>query len=164
MSLVWVRLGAIVVALVALAGTYLFWSAGAELQSAVDAKQSALQRLDTDLARLRGAEPKPLLPRADTIEQFLGKMLDDTELFGSSVRINQESGPLQWSSEEHGIEKAFVSVTTAAETESAMGYFTILWELLSERPVAIRNASITVSDEVTSMTIGVDLYALGVEP
>ena len=73
-------------------------------------------------------------PQTEALQSFLSRLIDDTELLGSSVRMNFEKAGVVWEPVEYGVQRTNLSLGTAAEKQAAMGYLTLLWQLLAQRP------------------------------
>ncbi len=101
---------------------------------------------------------RALNPKVETIEEVIARLIDDTEMLGSSVRFEVGDRGLMWEPVAHGVQKATVSFASAAERSGALGYFTLLWQIVADRPVSIRSARLMLSD-LSTMTIEVDLFA-----
>jgi hypothetical protein len=144
-------------------GAYHYYEAATELEAQLFAENQQLAAVERDVASLQGLEPKPLKAREETIEEFLGRLIDDSELLGSSVRLNVENGQLNWEPVRYGVEKARVSLSSAAEGSAALGYFSSLWQLIQERPVNVLDARIDVKGDVSTFNIDVELFALAGE-
>jgi hypothetical protein len=153
----------ILLATVALYLAFESYYEGVQLRSRLDADAMALSALTSDIAMLRATPEKPLRGTEDTVDDFLGRLLEDTELLGSSVRLDLKPGGMLWVPVRLGVQKADLSLSSASETEAAMGYFTLLWELIKERPVSVRGARINVGEAVSWFTIDVELFALAGE-
>lgn len=118
-----------------------------------------LQSVAAEINQLNAAPARPLRPRQDAVQELLARMVDDTELLGSSVRFDLES-QLLWTPIKYGVEKARVSMSSAAIRESAMGYFSILWSLINERPVNIIGGNIEMQQDVVSFNLDLELFGL----
>ncbi len=154
------RLAMIVVSLMAFSFAYVSCERATERQGSIDTAVRQLSEVNNQIAALENVQPKPLKPRDETLEDILGRLVDDTELLGSSVRLNLDKGGLQWQPVRYGVDKAVLSISSAADNDAAMGYFSILWQLIQERPATVKTAKITVGESVSWFTIDVEIYAL----
>ncbi|MEM6532075.1 MAG: hypothetical protein AAF654_05595 [Myxococcota bacterium] len=120
---------------------------------------SQVRSVANEIDQLKTAPPKPLQYREKAVQDLLARMVDDTELLGSSVRFDLES-QLTWQPIKYGVEKARIQMSTAALAESAMGFFAILWALIQERPVNIIDGTIRMQEETVSFSVTLELFGL----
>jgi len=142
---------------------FLTYEAWVEVNDAKRRRRGVFQRVESvsnEINKLKAAPPKALQPREKAVQELLGRMVDDTELLGSSVRFELQD-QLKWQSIKYGVEKAQIHMSSAALTDSAMGYFAILWALIQERPVNIIKGKITLSNETVTFYLTLELFGLG---
>lgn len=120
---------------------------------------SQVKSVANEINQLKAAPPKPLKTRQESVQDLLARMVDDTELLGSSVRFDLER-QLTWTPIKYGVEKARIEMSTAALRESAMGFFAILWALIQERPVNIIDGNIQMKEETVSFSLTLELFGL----
>ncbi|MEL6546392.1 MAG: hypothetical protein AAFQ82_17325, partial [Myxococcota bacterium] len=146
------RLLFIIVGLVLLMMAY---SAYEEVERSESTKRgvfSQVKSVANEINQLKAAPQKLLQSREQSVQDLLARMVDDTELLGSSVRFDLEK-QLTWSPIKYGVEKARIEMSTAALRESAMGFFAILWALIQERPVNIIDGTIRMDTDTVTFTL-----------
>ncbi|MEM6733201.1 MAG: hypothetical protein AAF658_16705 [Myxococcota bacterium] len=141
---------------------FLAYGAYGDVEGAESTKRGVFNRVKSvanEINQLKAAPAKPLQNREKAVQDLLARMVDDTELLGSSVRFDLEQ-QLVWSPIKYGVEKARIQMSTAALAESAMGYFAILWALIQERPVNIIDGQIELRDDAVTFNVTLELYGL----
>jgi len=144
---------------VALVAAYQFYDAGKNLVGQRDRSKMQLTAYLAETATLSGAREKPLRPPEEALEELLAKLIDDTELLGTSVRMDVGQG-VQWQPLRFGVQKTKLSLSSASPAESAMAYFSILWQLIEAGPTSIMNAEISAQGDVVSFQVDLELLAL----
>ena len=124
---------------------------------------SQVKSVSTEIRQLKEAPAKPLDYQEKAEQDLLARMVDDTELLGSSVRFELEQ-QLTWQPIKYGVQKARVEMSSAALRESAMVYFAILWALIQERPVNIIDGKILMDNETVSFNVTLELFGLQGSP
>jgi hypothetical protein len=113
-----------------------------------------------ELGKLEKASPKNLRPPDEAIENLVGRLIDDTELLGSSVRMETGQQARQWETIGHGVTKTQMSFITQAEKQAGLGYFALVWQILMRQPVRVIEAQIDPSSDVVKFSMTVELLAL----
>ena len=149
-------IGAVVLGYVA----YDEYTAGNNVQAQIASEMPIYQSVLSQINELNKAPVRKLLPAQEAIEDLVGRLIDDTDLMGSSVSLVIPSTGLKWEPVNHGVQKTSFALTTASEKSGAMAYMYILWQLLGRQPVKITGSEISVQDESVSFVVHLELVAL----
>ena len=121
---------------------------------------SRLAQLQKDVQLLDNLSPRPLSEKNEILEHFLSSLMDEAELLGNSVRLDVPKASSRWKPVQYGIYKSSISLSSASETDHALGYYDVLWELIREKPVRFKKARVTINPSVSSLTLDLELFAL----
>ena len=130
------------------------------LESQVDVASTRLAQLKEDVLLLDHLSPRPLIKREEMLERFLTTLMDEAELLGWSVRLEVPKPSSRWKPVQYGIYKSPISLSSASETDHALGYYDVLWELIREKPVRFKKAHVRINESVSSLTLDIELFAL----
>jgi hypothetical protein len=117
-------------------------------------------QVQQEMTELSSLPVKHLLPADEAVEEIVGRLIDDTELMGSSVRLQVPGQSVTWEEVAHGVQRTELKLTTSAEEQAALGYLAILWQLLQRQPVRIKQATITTAEEAVTFDVALELLAL----
>jgi hypothetical protein len=113
-----------------------------------------------ELDRLEKVTPKTLRPTSEAVENLIGRLIDDTELLGSSVRMESGQQGLKWEPVGHGVTKGKLSFITQNEKQAGLGYFALVWQILMRQPVRVLEAQIQSNSDVVRFSVTVEILAL----
>ncbi len=136
------------------------YEAGNGFMAQYAAEMPLFSQAQQEVAELSALPSKQLLPADEALEEFLGRMLDDTELMGSSVRLDLGQTGIAWQPINHGVQSTVLGLTTSSLKQSALGYFSILWQLLGRQPLRVRSARISAGEDTVTFNVEVELIAL----
>ncbi len=143
---------------------YDWWEQASNAQIQLAEQVSQLERIRGQVVRFQAMPGgKPLQPREEALENLIVRLIDESDLLGSSVRIEVPKEGIVWQPVEYGVEKAMLSVTTATEETNALAYFAMLWTILQEQPVHVTKATISRNTEVVKFELDLEVYSYGGE-
>ena len=154
------RLTFIILGIVAVFVAYDQYDAGDRVDMQILSELPALNATKLEMRALNQATPKPLRPQNEALEYLLARLVDDTELLGSSVRLERSPAESEWNTVNHGVTKTAITVSSPADKQAGLGYFAMMWELLLRQPVSIVSASLKVQDAVITLSVDLELLAL----
>jgi hypothetical protein len=160
MALRIIRVVAPIVALICLYFAWDSWDRADGLESQRDNLAREIGQLRADIDNMTKLAPKPLKQREEAVEQVITQLIDDSELLGSSVRLNIQGSGIQWTPVRFDVEKTTLSMSTADVSSAALGYAYILWQVIQRQPARVISASIAAQGEVVSISADLEVYAL----
>lgn len=136
------------------------WEAGNQAKAELMAELPLFSSAMSEIEELSKLDIRPLRPTEEALEELVARLIDDTELLGSSVRLELPDEGLVWQPINFGVTKTKISVGTAADATGGLGYFYILWQLILEQPVQVTGATIRRAEGVVMFNVDLELFAI----
>lgn len=144
----------------ALYTAYVEWEDGNLAKTELMAELPLFSAAMSEIEELSKLDIRALRSTDEALEELVARLIDDTELLGSSVRIEFPDRGLVWQPINFGVSKAQLSIGTAADSSGALGYFYILWQLILAQPVQVIGASIRRTEGVVMFNVDLELFAV----
>ena len=136
------------------------YESGNAAKSELMAELPLFSQAMSEIEELSKLDVKPLRETDDAVEELIARLIDDTELLGSSVRLEIPQSGLNWSPVNFGVTKCSLAVTTQATDSGGIGYFYILWQLIMRQPIQVTGAEIIRQPGVVGFTVDMELFAV----
>ena len=146
--------------LAALYVAYDEYESGNAAKSELMAELPLFSQAMSEIEELSKLDVKPLRETEAAMEELVARLVDDTELLGSSVRLEIPKEGLSWSPVNFGVTKTKLAVTTQATAYGGIGYFYILWQLIMRQPIQVTGAEIGRKQAVVVFRVEMELYAV----
>ena len=150
----------LVVTIAALYAAYDQYSSRESLLSEIAAEMPAYNAARQEMDQLSKVPSKTLRPTDEALEELAGRLIDDTDLLGSTVKIDLPTKGIVWEDVKHGVTKTTVSFESESEKNAGLAYFSMVWQLLQHPPVRVVEAYIKQEKDIVRFTISVELLAL----
>ena len=150
----------LIVMAAALYAAYDQYTAREAILSEIAAEMPAYNAVRQEMDQLSKLPTKTLRPADEALEELCGRLIDDTDLLGSTVKISLPPHGIQWQEVKHGVTKTTVSFESSADKNAGLSYFSMVWQLLQRQPVRVVEAFIKQDKELVHVGITVELLAL----
>ena len=160
MSLRVLRIFLIIATIVALYAAYDQYGAADALRGEIAAELPQVDAMQTEMSQLSKLPTKTLRPPDEALEELIGRLIDDSDLLGSTVTIEMPQGGMKWEPVKHGVTKTKVGFTLTTDNSAGLAYCSMVWQLLERQPVKVTEAYIKHDKDMVKFTLRVELLAL----